>query len=97
MISKEAIQISFLVILLIAVGALISATVTIYKYKDMLANPVGYNMKQFGLEFCSCQNNKGQFVQINAVGDNHYEPINVSNYVSCGNNLQTMNLNFTLQ
>lgn len=63
---SQTIQIVFLILLLLAIGALIAATVTVYKYKNMLSNPLGYNMDKFGLAYCSCQNNQGQIININS-------------------------------
>ena len=88
---SQAIQIIFLILLLFAIGSLVSATITIYKYKEMLQNPMGYNMNRFGLEYCSCQNTNKEYVQINAVGNNRNEPINISDYIHCGSVLDNFN------
>ena len=76
-------QLIFLVLLFIAIACLIVAIKTIYNYSDMLKNPLGQNMKNFGMDYCECQNNKGQLVQISAIGSNYTKTINISNYVSC--------------
>ena len=75
-------QIIFLFLMLAAISGLIIAVGTIYKYRDMLGNPIGYSMDKFGLEYCSCQNTNGEFVNINAIGNNQTE-INLSNYIHC--------------
>lgn len=79
----SVIQIIFLILLTAAIAALIASIITIYDYRDMLQNPIGYSMQKFGLEYCSCQNTEGSFVSINAPGNNKTE-INISDYVHCG-------------
>jgi hypothetical protein len=64
------IQIAFLIILLIAIMALINATITIYKYKDMLSNPIGYNLDKFNLNYCTCYNDEGSEVLIKSLSFN---------------------------
>ena len=60
-------NIIFLILLLLAIGALINSTITIYKYKDMLANPLGYNLDKFNISMCSCVDNSGKQIQINSL------------------------------
>jgi hypothetical protein len=57
-------QIIFLILTIIAIGALIFATITIIKYGAMLKNPLGYNLAQFKINSCSCIDNLGRFVNI---------------------------------
>ena len=57
-------QIVFLVLLLIAIGALIFACVYMVKYKDMLSNPIGYNMDRFNLKYCTCYDANYRIVPI---------------------------------
>lgn len=64
---KEVIQIVFLIVLIIAVGALIFTTVTIIKYSDMLSNPIGYNLAKFGIDSCSYYDSGGNLVIIDAI------------------------------
>ena len=68
---REVVSIIFLILLLCAIGALISATITVYKYKDMLANPIGYNMDRFGLNQCSCLDSYGKTVLISAIASSN--------------------------
>lgn len=57
-------QIIFLIILVFAVAGLFSAVIGIYRYHDMLSNPVGYNMEQFGLNYCTCYDSQMRIVPI---------------------------------
>lgn len=57
-------NISFQIILLVAICAIIFTTITIYKYRDMLNNPMGYNMEQFGLSYCTCYDTQFRTVPI---------------------------------
>ena len=57
-------NIIFLILLLLAISALINSTITIYKYKDMLKNPLGYNLEKFDIATCSCIDNSGKTVEI---------------------------------
>jgi hypothetical protein len=61
------IHIIFLIVLIIAVGAMISAIITIHNYADMLKNPIGYNLAYFKVPYCSYINDNGQQVMINAI------------------------------
>ena len=58
------IQIMFLIIMLCAIGALINSTITIYKYRDMLKNPMGYNMERFNMVYCTCYDNNFKTIPI---------------------------------
>ena len=60
----EIIQIVFLILLFVAVAALIICIVEIIKYRDMLQNPLGYNMNKFNLVSCTCTDKQGNFVNI---------------------------------
>lgn len=57
-------QIAFLILILIAIIALVAATITIHRYAEILTNPLGYNLAQFKLQSCSCVDNFGKFVEI---------------------------------
>lgn len=73
-------QIIFLLCLIIAITAMIYATISIWKNKEMLANPLGYNMDKFGLKYCSCLNSDKKIVEIKSISyDNSYD-LFVSNY-----------------
>jgi len=80
---RMAIQIVFLIVLILAISALVGAIVTIHRYADMLMNPVGYNLARFNISSCSCIDDFGKSVQINAIGyipDNKSIQINTVNY-----------------
>jgi hypothetical protein len=68
----EKIQIIFLILLCIAVAVLIFAVIEIIKYKNMLQNPLGYNLDKFNLKSCSCLDNSGN---INTIYSSSYKPI----------------------
>ena len=74
-------QIIFLVVLIFAVGALVFTTITIIKYKNMLANPLGYNMDKYGLSYCTCYTSDGKVMPIKGLSYNdsfsQYIPIPV--------------------
>lgn len=94
---KSIMQIIFLILLMIAIGALINTTITIYRYRDMLQNPVGYNIEKFGLQYCTCYDTENKIVPIQ--GPNLKE--NLSEYLpfqntNCNNNLDVSKLNFSL-
>jgi hypothetical protein len=61
---STTIQAIFLILLLAAIVSMIFAVVSVYKYREMLSNPVGYNMQKFDLKFCTCINNYGQTILI---------------------------------
>lgn len=64
------IQIIFLILMLGCLIGLIVAIVTIYKYKDMIENPVGANLDNFGLKYCTCYDYENRIVPIHAVSYN---------------------------
>jgi hypothetical protein len=66
----EIIQISFLVLMLISIILLIGSIITIYKNMEALRNPMGTNMKNFGMLSCSCTDENGVNVKILAPGFN---------------------------
>lgn len=57
-------QIVFLILILIAIIALVAATITVHRYAEILTNPLGYNLAQFKLQSCTCIDNFGKFVDI---------------------------------
>jgi hypothetical protein len=57
---STVIQIIFLILLLAAISGLFIATITIYKYKDMLSNPLGYNLEKFKIDSCNCWSEDGK-------------------------------------
>ena len=57
-------QIIFLIILVIAIGSLVYASVTIVKYHEMISNPLGYNLEKFGMDSCTCFKSTGEQVLI---------------------------------
>lgn len=63
-------QTVFLILLIIAICCLIWATLTVIKYKDIIKNPVGSNLKEFNIKTCTCIDSKGKTVIIDAVGYN---------------------------
>lgn len=64
---SQVIQVIFLIVLVIAIGALIYASISIVRYHDLLMNPLGYNIKQFGINSCLCWKN-GEPIFINQTG-----------------------------
>ena len=66
----DYLRIIFLVILIIAIGALIYTTITIVKYKDILVNPMGVSMNQFGLKYCTCYDSQWRIVSIEGISYN---------------------------
>lgn len=60
-------QIIFLIVLIAAICALVFSTITILKNKEMLANPLGYNMYKFGISSCSCLNEDGRLVLLRSI------------------------------
>jgi hypothetical protein len=80
----QKMQIIFLILTLLAIVALIIAIVTVHKYGQMLKNPLGYNLKQFGFDSCQCFKDYGRPVEIDAIGftpisQNPYTILNISN------------------
>ena len=73
-------QIVFLLLLLIAICALLYSTVAVYRYRDMLMNPVGQNLKNFNINTCTCLDSDGKTVIIDAIGYNHND-LNNSFYI----------------
>lgn len=51
---KQIIQVIYLILLMSAIIGLFNAVITINKYKDLLQNPLGYNLDRFGLKYCTC-------------------------------------------
>lgn len=74
---QEWIQILFLIILFFAIIALLSSTFSIYRYKSMLSNPLGYNLEKYNLAGCSCINENGAIVEITS---SNPEGINSSDF-----------------
>jgi hypothetical protein len=64
-------QIIFLILMLLAVFGLIFAIGTIYKYRDMLQNPLGYNLEKFNLQSCNCFDMQGSLVFIPSINQNN--------------------------
>lgn len=68
------IQIIFLILMASAISGLIISIGTIWKYKEMLMNPVGYNIDKFGLQYCTCYDNTMKIVPIKGLKyNNSYE------------------------
>lgn len=67
----EKIQIIFLILLCIAVAVLVFAVIEIIKYKNLLQNPLGYNLDKFNLQSCTCVDNSGN---INTIYSSSYKP-----------------------
>jgi len=67
---KNVMSIVFLILLMVAIAVLMNAVITIYRYHDMLINPIGYSMKEFDLNSCSCIDNQGKFVEIKSIAYN---------------------------
>jgi hypothetical protein len=63
-------QALFLILLLLAIVALIYATITVIRYKEMLSNPLGYNLEKFGLDYCVCVDNSGTNMIIPSINSN---------------------------
>jgi hypothetical protein len=61
----QIIQIVFLALLFISLCTIIWVTGTIYKYHDMLLNPIGYNLAHWNISSCTYFQN-GQTILINA-------------------------------
>jgi hypothetical protein len=87
------IQIMFLILLLCAIAGLLMTTITILKYKDMLKNPVGYNMEKFGLTYCTCYNDDNNIIPITATNLNKTVDELIPKPVTCpSSNYQQINL-----
>lgn len=88
-------HIAFLVILLLAVGGLVFASITVIKYGKMLSNPLGYNMEKYGLKYCTCYTGDHKIMPIRGLGydDSFSIYIPVPQYVQ--KNYSIPNLNFT--
>ncbi len=62
----------FLILLLAAIVGLFAAVISIYDNKEMLSNPLGYNLDKFGLTSCTCYDTNDNIIQlesINKTGD----------------------------
>lgn len=92
--STTILQIVYLVLLLAAIGALINTNINIIKYKNMLANPLGYSMDKFGLGYCNCYDFADRVVPIKGLHyNNSYDKyLPIQNYSYSPN---TLNYNFT--
>lgn len=64
---KDAI---FLILLLCAIVGLFSATITIYKYKNLMANPMGSCMATWNFNTCTCYDSYGSVVPIRSINYN---------------------------
>ena len=64
---REIIQIVFLIIMFISSLIILAAIITIHRYADLLNNPLGYNLEQFKLQACSCVDNFGNIINIEAI------------------------------
>lgn len=64
---SEKMQIVFLILMCLAIAALIVAVMTILKYKEMLSNPLGYNLEKFHLQSCSCLDDSGSSIFITPI------------------------------
>lgn len=64
---RQAIQIVFLVVLIIAIAVLLFTVITIIRYKDMLQNPLGYSFEKFGIDYCYCKDVHGGNVIIPSI------------------------------
>lgn len=82
---KEKIQITFLIIMLMAVAALIFCGIKIVKYHDMLTNPLGYSLDYFDISSCTCYRSDGQSFIVDSIslpkGDLPGEGINRQNWI----------------
>lgn len=63
-------QFSFLIVMIICIGVLIKTIITINQYSEMLKNPLGYNIEQFGIKYCTCYDDKQRFIPIEALSYN---------------------------
>ena len=60
----EKLQIIFLILLLVAIATLIICIVVVLKYKDMLNDPLAYNLDKFNLQSCRCLDKDGKSLEI---------------------------------
>ena len=67
----QVVQLIFLMVIIIALGVMLYSTITILRYKDMLSNPVGYNLDKFGINSCECVRYSGEKVNIPSI---NYKP-----------------------
>ena len=56
--------------MIIAIGVLINTTIVILKYREMLQNPVGYNLDKFGINYCTCYDNSFKIIPIKGLSYN---------------------------
>ena len=66
----EWIQIVFLILMLLAVAGLIIVIVQLVKYKQMLANPVGYVLDEFDISYCTCYDTQARLIPIKGLSYN---------------------------
>jgi hypothetical protein len=86
-------QTIFLILILILIVTLIVAVIRISKYADMLSNPLGYNLKQFNIDYCTCFYNNGEPVVIRSTNST----LNLSNFNNPINSNGLQNLNITIK
>ena|SRR3989304_5745172 len=67
---QEVIHIIFIILMIIAIGVLINTTIVILKYREMLQNPVGYNLDKFGINYCTCYDNSFKIIPIKGLSYN---------------------------
>lgn len=82
---KSIIQVIFLILLTAAIASMITAIVTIIKYKEMLSNPLGYNMDKFNLNSCTCRDTSDRSIVINSISykaPELFEDLNYNNRTS---------------
>jgi len=65
----------FMIVLIIAIFALIFATISILKYKEIIKNPIGSNLEKFNINSCKCIDNFGKSIFIPSTD---YKPSNFS-------------------
>lgn len=61
---RDILNIIFLILLMVAIGALVSTTITIIKYKNVLINPVGQNLANNGINYCTCYDFENRIIPI---------------------------------
>jgi len=66
----SVLQIIFLIILIVCIGALIKTIMVIKEYGEMLKNPLGYNMEKFGISYCTCYDREWRVIPIEALSYN---------------------------
>ena len=85
---SEYIQIIFLILLLLGIGALVFASIQIIKYREMLSNPLGYNLDKFDLTHCTCYDKDMKSLDIKSnsynqtFNDSPFQIINLTNYAT---------------